>query len=98
MLNREPYPGRLPNMEDRAHGKMILLIDRVKGHLYRADNQMYGEHAGRGKEGYRKDYHGNKLKGTPEQRAPCSKGLLLFSQKAKVMRNNPLDLIDILKE
>ena len=38
------------------------------------------------------------MKGTPEQRAPCSKGLLLFSQKAKVMRIYPLDLIDILKE
>ena len=68
----------------------------MKDHLYQADNQIYGEHARRGSEGYKKDSQGNKIKGTPEQRAPWSRGLMLFSQKAKVMRVNPLDLIDIL--
>ena len=38
----------------------------------------------------------NKTKGTPEHQAPRCNGLMLFSQKAKVMRINPLDLIDIL--
>ena len=50
VLNNEPVPGRIPNVKDRAHEKMILLIERVKEHLYRADNQMYGEHARRGRE------------------------------------------------
>ena len=59
---------------------------------------MYGEHARRGNEGHKKDYQGNKIKGTPEQRAPWSRGLMLFSQKANVMRVNPLDLIDILRD
>ena len=36
------------------------------------------------------------MKGTPEQRAPWCNGLMLFSHKAKVMRMNLLDLIDIL--
>ena len=57
---------------------------------------MYGEHARRGNEGYKKDSQGNKMKGTPEQRAPRCNGLMLFSQRAKVMRINALDLIDIL--
>ena len=95
VLIQKPYPNNSESEENRAHKKMIILIERVKEHLYRADNQMYGEHARRGSEGCKKDYQGNKIKGTPEQRAPWSKGLMLFSQKAKVMRVNPLDLIEI---
>ena len=70
---------------------MYILIERVKDPLYHADNQLYGEHARRGNEGYKKDSLGNKMKGTPEQRAPRYNGLMLFSQKVKVMRMDPLE-------
>ena len=36
------------------------------------------------------------MKGTPEERAPRCNGLMLFSQKTKVMTINLLDLIEIL--
>ena len=93
----------LPSLGDpedgghRAHANLITLAERVKGHLWQADNQMYGKHVKRGEnKGYNKDSQGNKIKGAPDERAPKCNGLMLLSQKAKVMRINPLDLIEVL--
>ena len=70
VLLQKPYPNNSEGEANRAHEKMYILIERAKDQLYQAENQMYGEHARRGSEGYRKDSQGNKMKGTPEQRAP----------------------------
>ena len=60
VLAKKPYLSNPEDEDCRAHKKMYVLIERVKDHLWHADNQMYGEHARRGKEGYKKDSQGNK--------------------------------------
>ena len=61
VLVQKPYPNNSESEVNRAHKKMFILIERVIDHLYQADNQIYGEHARRRSEGYKKDSQGNKI-------------------------------------
>ena len=97
LLAKKPYFRDFDDEDCRA--KLDKFMERIIDHLWYADNQVCGEHPKKEEDkSYKKDSQGNKVKRTPEERAPKCHGIKLFSQKAKVMRMNPLDLIEILGE